>query len=608
MKAFAKLNRNYKDRRPEDTINIIKLILKDCGININKTGWTKFISGVHSLRIESTTPLFGANGKGRSRNYAKASAYAEYIERIQNNLLVLGQPLRQFFLSRIKSKTGYYYYPDEIDLAYDAFMKLPDVIIRELMNFENKIDHNKISELFINGSGGYKTITAVPFYDVDSESIEYIPLRPLFSLIGSTGMAAGNTIEEAIYQGMCEIIERYSASVIYFNRLTPPTIPDEYLRKYQKEYKLIEEIRAIGAHVTVKDFSCGKGLPAVGIIVYDPPKKNYRLNVGADTCFQVALSRCITEILQGYESCEEWFMKFLPVPQEEFSYFFANDELSSRKRAREFEKFTINGDGVFPFSIFKDCESYSFNEMPFHTQINYKEEVKALKIIFHKLGSKLYVRDVSFLGFPSVYIYATNVSLITRKNITLTINDYDMTANKNMADIDRLFNHKANYLKPDFIRCIVNVYSENLSKIENAFIGDVLRLNFSSCHIMSKFPIAYIFFLNRFRNKDYAGSLRYFDIAMKLLHVKNNAYFNGLRKYIEAHISKQSVKATDSKYQEMKQKSILSNIEIPNCPHCFKCRLMHYCESNKNVNTHINLLKIMSKNKIEQIWLRKCFV
>ena len=58
MKVFPQLQRNYKDCRPEETIDKIKCVLKKCKIDIDRISWTKFMPGLFSLRIESADPYF----------------------------------------------------------------------------------------------------------------------------------------------------------------------------------------------------------------------------------------------------------------------------------------------------------------------------------------------------------------------------------------------------------------------------------------------------------------------------------------------------------------------------------------------------------------------
>ena len=81
----------YKEEKPLITINKIRSILNDVGI---------FVSEKHiqdgeyfTCRIEIANDnlkdfRIGSTGKGKSLEYAYASAYAEFMERLQNNILL----------------------------------------------------------------------------------------------------------------------------------------------------------------------------------------------------------------------------------------------------------------------------------------------------------------------------------------------------------------------------------------------------------------------------------------------------------------------------------------------------------------------------------------
>lgn len=43
-------------------------------------------------------------------------------------------------------------------------------------------------------------------------------------------MSAGNTIEEAVVQGLSEIIERYIQRRLFIEKPVLPTIPDDYIK------------------------------------------------------------------------------------------------------------------------------------------------------------------------------------------------------------------------------------------------------------------------------------------------------------------------------------------------------------------------------------------
>ena len=203
--------------------------------------------------------------------------------------------------------------------------------------------------------------------------------------IGSNGMAAGNTIFEAIFQGICELMERWGAAEIYYNQLTPPTVLRSYLKKYDEEYGIIENIEKSGTYrVIVKDFSANKRIPTLGLIIINQKLNKYKLNVGSDTSFQVALSRCLTEIHQGFRNEELFDSKLLDIPKKEAKYFISNDESSVYERYIEFSNFTKDNSGVFPCALFKTKPSYDFDPGVFTSRKDYETEVKDLITYFYK--------------------------------------------------------------------------------------------------------------------------------------------------------------------------------------------------------------------------------
>ena len=61
--------------------------------------------------------------------------------------------------------------------------------------------------------------------------------------------------------------------------------------------------------------------------------------------------------------------------------------------------------------------SYRFDASAFTPRGSYREEVASLIEFFHSLGSTVYVRDVSYLGFPSVFAYIPEISSLGKKNV-----------------------------------------------------------------------------------------------------------------------------------------------------------------------------------------------
>lgn len=606
MNLFSQLNRCYKEFPPKETINKIAHILNRLGINISKEIWSEFTENIYSVRIVSTNPAFGTNGKGRTKLYTLASAYAEYMERLQNGILILESPLRKFHLQRIKQISGYNFFTDEIDMKYEDFIQLPLDIIKELMHFTNGINKDDIKKYFQQKKINENEVSAVPFYDVNGNKIIYLPIRLLISLTGSTGMAAGNTLEEAIYQSMCEILERYASSYVYFNRLTPPSIPKIFIEQYPDEYRIIQDIEKMGVKIDIKDFSCGKQIPAVGVIAFNRKGDKYRLNVGCDTSFQVALSRALTEIQQGCNSLDDWESFFLPIPQSEHKYFLNEDENSINNRIFQFEKFTVNSSGIFPFSLFGSSYSYQFNEAIYQPQNSYHQEIKRLSNLFKNIGSRLYIRDVSFLGFPTVYIYASNnLSCVSRKNISLS--EYDCSSDFNFNNIDVFLGNRKNYLSSDFMKNLSSLFSLDIYELSRLSIGEVFRLKFERDYYLNYLPLAYLFSLNAYYNKNYVESLKFYDIFQEELNIDGNKYFQQLRMCIESKINEKKLEVDPLIMQDLERKDIFSNIDLPKCPDCNNCAVRKYCITDRNVNFHINMVNKFYDKKINQMQISQFF-
>ena len=308
-----------------------------------------------------------------------------------------------------------YFFPDEKILTEEEFLKLPDYLLTDIWGSKQddiEIEvHNYFEQLKNKGLSG---CVAIPFRNIINNDLVYIPYNIFYMLVGSNGMAAGNTIDEAVYQGTCEIYERYAAALVYYNQLTPPLIPDEVIKeKAPIEYNIIEKLRIQGFQVVVKDFSIKGLLPSIGVLLMKNGK--YRLNIGADTCLNIALSRCLTEVFQGASSDEEVNSIMNPIPKDEFSYFYNNTPDDIAQRTNEFVNFVKNGTGKFPISLFKDKESYPFSLDAFCSKSSYKEEVESFIKKSIANNNNFLIRNSSFLDFPAVHVYIPGISSIGRK-------------------------------------------------------------------------------------------------------------------------------------------------------------------------------------------------
>ena len=83
------IDEKFKDTSPEQTINRIISALADIGIRVEEKCSNSGIENCWSCQvvIPGGYPFF-SNGKGVTRDLARASAYAEFIERLQCGLFL----------------------------------------------------------------------------------------------------------------------------------------------------------------------------------------------------------------------------------------------------------------------------------------------------------------------------------------------------------------------------------------------------------------------------------------------------------------------------------------------------------------------------------------
>ena len=138
-------------------------------------------------------------------------------------------------------------------------------------------------------------------YNLTREKEILVPFDWFFAINEFNGPSAGNCTEEAISQGICEIIERHSSSVISHNRLKVPAIRAESATD-SLVIEMIGKYRRAGVKLFVSDFTLDTGIPTVGVLAYDPstfPELSEIVwTAGTTPDPQKAFSRALTEVAQ----------------------------------------------------------------------------------------------------------------------------------------------------------------------------------------------------------------------------------------------------------------------------------------------------------------------
>ncbi len=299
---------------------------------------------------------------------------------------------------------------DQILQIFPGTAKLDD--LDALLSYNRGTDNAAVSavcnDLIIDSN---RPITAAEFYDLVTDQKVWLPYADMVRATGSNGMCAGNNFAETVVQGICEILEREALKQIFSEKIVPPAIPDHVLRQCSS-YEFIQQLRAKGITVTVRDCSLDKGYPVLGALLVDKNTGKYRFALGAHPCIDYALERTFGELCLSFENIE----KVLDAGEE---IDLSSDPFApaARKGDRNFWK-TVNyfnhlirGRGNLPRSFFTDEATYRFKDRrKFSNSTSYQEDLTILNEILAKNGHNILIRDVSFLNFPAFYVYITGLS------------------------------------------------------------------------------------------------------------------------------------------------------------------------------------------------------
>jgi ribosomal protein S12 methylthiotransferase accessory factor len=271
---------------PEKTVAQFKQKAASAGLDIlsrtrridnGRLGIPVFFSecGAHARQVIGTSKQMG---KGGTPAQAEASAVMELAERF--SFFSFAKDPARFFEARPK------------DLGDTA---LPfDQIIRSV--HDNEPEAMKIKPLFDD-----LTLQWTRGYNLTLKREVLIPFNWFYMINEFNGPCAGNCNEEALIQGLCELVERHTSSLVSHGNLKVPGIrTDTFTDPLVKE--MLAKYNACGIQVYASDFSLGTGIPTIGVLAWDPstfPEKSEIVwTAGTSPDPQKAMSRALTEVAQ----------------------------------------------------------------------------------------------------------------------------------------------------------------------------------------------------------------------------------------------------------------------------------------------------------------------
>lgn len=291
------------------------------------------------------------NGKGSTREAAHASAVMEAVERFSASL-----PRRPV---AVASQAG---------LAAEG---------------RTIVDPADVSLALRPGYGDQEPISWVSGVDLVSERAAWVPKylagyyvdfpeqRP-FELTTTNGLASGNSIEEAIRHGLCELIERHDWTLadLVSNRLAravenqvDPAAEGSAVHRYLAEkhpsidlrtlpssaLALVERFDRAGLRVQLKSLVSDLGIATVLAVVAEDVAETFAQShwgLGADPDAQVAVVRALTEVAQSRAVDISGVREDIELPGEPVQPWQLH---AQRNRRVDKESWAFRGDHPIPF-------------------------------------------------------------------------------------------------------------------------------------------------------------------------------------------------------------------------------------------------------------------
>jgi len=414
----------YKSATPESTICRIEEGFEKIGFSVDYYEYvagderTKIFSGGASL----VGTNFTASGKGRTSVLSKASAVAELVERFSVSLYSLGARAPYWYAHDELEKRfiKYDYREDAIEDIYDS---IPDRIdYHELVEYREKMTDEDVDLL-------KRDILSAPWlrYHCLTDGKYYNGPDYLISIInGTTGLAAGNTKEEAIAQALSEIFERYPYLEIVKKKINPPSINLESI-DHPKIENYIDILSNLNIEVDVKDCTFGGKYPVMGVVFTNHNlddcnnlyhKRMFRkiFKAGSHVDKDEALERCFTEYVQGKTNQAIMCTEDSQDRRRDdifWKYVLEEDE-SNIKIPEDYYEILLSKSLYYGDMNFLDRspDVVDYGDVSTFKSDDFVQDVNRLTSLASRLGKRVYVQDWTHprLLFPVVRVLVPGLS------------------------------------------------------------------------------------------------------------------------------------------------------------------------------------------------------
>ncbi len=334
------------------------------------------------------------NGKGATQLDAKTSAIMEAVERFSAALPL--SPAAVASYSELQTEGRLALDPRTFNFQlhpqYDLAMPISWVKGQDLMN-----DEPVLVPLFL---AGYYAL----FHEV-----------PCYALATSNGLASGNSLEEAIYHALCELIERddWTMADLVCNRLSRaisagrlgprasgpsaawlqelhPNIDLDTLPVRARS--LVNQFQQVGLRVELKDLTSATGIPSILANVFEdiaPTFSQGHMGLGTHPDAEVAVTRAISEVAQSRVVDINALREDINLPNVKVPKYLYHVQRSGR----------VNRE-AWPYK--RSLNSVRLEDMPSHPSEDVMEDVRLMLDRLRSRGlAQAIVVDLSPPGIPA---------------------------------------------------------------------------------------------------------------------------------------------------------------------------------------------------------------
>ncbi|HVP94418.1 MAG TPA: YcaO-related McrA-glycine thioamidation protein [Methanoregulaceae archaeon] len=263
---------------PEETLHRVEKLLPEAGItrvaditSLDRIGIPVF-SSIRPTALNGAISVY--NGKGATPIEAKVSAMMEGIERFSAE-------------------------PSEREILNAPFPGLPEGIDAV----------NPLDLILPEGADPGIVIPWMEGYDIAADEPVWVPTNAVFHPLpkytpalfrtNTNGLASGNTLEEATFHALMELIERdaWSIAEVMKNTGSRLTHIDNGLPA-----ELLSRFSDAGVDIIIKNITSDIGIPTIAAVSDDVRLKDPTLltiGMGTHTNAEIALLRAITEVAQS---------------------------------------------------------------------------------------------------------------------------------------------------------------------------------------------------------------------------------------------------------------------------------------------------------------------